>query len=178
MITLGIILTALTFPGVMVREAAHLMFVRIAKLAIFDVRFLELAPPFGHVQHEHSNHFGAALLETLGPFAINSALCVLFCWSVFLPVWQLRIFDPLAYLFYWLGLSMGIHALPGAADIKHLWKLAPPAAKRGNLLALLTLPLLGTLRLLEPLRALWPGVAYALALAIAAPLLLVPLFVS
>jgi len=175
MITLGIFLTALTFPGVMVREAAHLMFVRMMKLAIFDVRFLELAPPFGHVQHEHANHFGAALLETLGPFAINSGLCMLFCWAVFLPVWELRIFDPLAYLFYWLGLSMGVHALPGTADIKHLWKLTPAAARRGNVLALLLFPLIGTLRALESVRVLWPGVAYAAAIGVGVPLAVVRL---
>ncbi|MDP9267077.1 MAG: hypothetical protein M3P27_01970 [Acidobacteriota bacterium] len=178
MITVGIFLTALTFPGAMVREAAHLMFCRMFKLAIFDVRFLELAPPFGHVQHEHSNHFGAAAGETLGPFFINSALCVLFCWAVFLPVWELRIFDPLAYLFYWLGFSMGVHALPGTADIKHLWKLAPAAAKRGNVLALLTFPLLAALRAVEFARAFWPGVAYAVALGVGVPLALVRIALS
>ena len=175
MITLGIILTALTFPGAMVREAAHLMFVRMFTLAIFDVRFLELAPPFGHVQHEPSNHFGVAACETLGPFFINSALCVLFCWSVFLPVWELQIFDPLAYLFYWLGLSMGVHALPGSADIKHLWKLTPAAARRGNVVALLLFPAIGILRVVEVARVFWPGVVYSVALGIFVPLALVRL---
>ena len=172
MTTLGIILTALTFPGAMVREAAHLMFCRMFTLAIFDVRFLELNPPFGHVRHEHSNHFWAEACETLGPFFINSALCVLFCWSVFLPVWELRVFDPLAWLFYWLGISMGVHALPGADDLKHLWKLAPAASRRGNVLAIVTFPLVAVLRLADYTRVLWPGIAYAIALGIFAPLAL------
>jgi hypothetical protein len=175
MITLGIFLTALTFPGVMVREAAHLFFCRLFKLAIFDVRFLELNPPFGHVQHEHPNHFWAAAVETLGPFFLNSGLCILFCWAVFLPVWELRIFDPLAYLFYWLGFSMGVHALPSTDDLKHLWTLTPAAARRGNVLALLLLPVVGALRALEFARALWPGAAYAVALGVGVPLALVRL---
>ncbi len=117
MITLGIFLTALTFPGVMVREAAHLFFCRLFKLAIFDVRFLELNPPFGHVQHEHPNHFWAAAVETLGPFFLNSVLCILFCWAVFLPVWELRIFDPLARaaIYRRLEAPMGPHAAGRAA---------------------------------------------------------------
>jgi hypothetical protein len=173
MITLGILLTAVTFPGAMVREAAHLLFCRLLKLAIFDVRFLELNPPFGHVQHEHSNHFGAAALETLAPFFINTLLCLLFCWAAFLPVWELRIFDPQSYLFYWLGFSMGMHALPSAGDLQHLWKLTPAAAKRGNVLALLALPIVGPLRGVEFARAFWPGILYAAAIGVALPLALV-----
>src|SRR5262245_23054266 len=44
----------------------------------------------------------------MGPFVINSALCVLFCSAAFLPVWVLNIKDPLSWFFYWLGLSIGM----------------------------------------------------------------------
>jgi hypothetical protein len=48
----------------------------------------------------------------MGPFFINSILCVLFCTAAFLPVWVLNISDPFGYFFAWLGLSMGMNAFP------------------------------------------------------------------
>jgi hypothetical protein len=166
---LGAILTALTFPGVIVREGAHLLFCRTLHLAVFEVRFLGLKRPFGYVKHEPARDFGTALAETLGPFCLNTALCVMFSTAAFLPVWELKIFDPMAYVFYWLGLSFGIHAFPASADLKHLWELTSPAAHRGNLLALAGYPLVALLYLVDFARAFWADAVFGIALGVLAP---------
>ena len=169
---LAAIFAAVTFPGVVVREATHLFLVRRAKLAIFEVRFLQLKPPFGYVHHEHSRHYLASFFEVLGPFLLNSALCAAFCVAAYLPVWELRIYDPLAWLFYWLGLSLGMHALPATEELKHLWQLTPGALKRANPLAVLALPLLALTRLIDAGRVVLADMAYGVALGLLLPLAL------
>lgn len=169
MSVLGAILAAVTFPGVIVREGAHLLLCRTFHLAVFEVRFLGLKRPFGSVQHEPARHFGAALAETLGPFCLNTALCVMFSTAAFLPVWELKIYDPMAYVFYWLGLSFGVHAFPARADLRHLWELTPGAAKRGNLLALASYPLVALLYLVDFARAFWADTAFGIAVGVLAP---------
>jgi len=57
---------------------------------------------------------------------------VLFCTAAFLPVWVLKVEDLLAYFFYWLGISIGMHAFPSTGDLSNLWAMAPERAKRGN----------------------------------------------
>lgn len=167
---LGVLLTTLTFPGVMVREAAHLFFVRRAKLAIFGVRFLSLTPPYGYVQHEPASHFRLALLEVLGPFCVNSTLCVLFCAAAYLPIWQLQIYDLEAYFFYWLGLSLGVQAFPAREELKHLWRLAPAAARQGSVLALASYPLIALLVMLDVTRALGADRLFGVALGLLVPM--------
>jgi len=54
-----------------------------------------------------------------------------FCAAAFLPVRELKVVDALAYFFYWLGISIGMHAIPSTVDLSHLWKAAPALAKKG-----------------------------------------------
>ena len=170
MIVLATLLTIVTFPGVVVRVAVQLAMCRIFKLAIFEVRFLQLKPPFGYVHYERSERFFEEACVTLGPFLFNSTLCLLFCAAAYLPMWELKIFDPLGYLFYWLGLSLGMHALPLRGDLRHFWRVTAAAAKRGNPLAIVAFPLLAAIRLVDLGRLLLADMAYGVALGLLLPL--------
>ena len=81
-------------------------------------------------------------------------------------------FDPLAYFFYWLGLSIGMHAFPSSEDLSHLWQMAPAAVRQGNLLAVLSYPLVGILYVLNALRVVWADLGYGIAVGILGPLAL------
>ena len=98
----GFVISIPTFPGVIIHEAAHLLFCRIFKLAVFEVCFFRVGNPAGYVIHERTDSFAAAFFVSIGPFMVNSLLCVLFCTTAFLPVWELNVSDPLAFFFYWL----------------------------------------------------------------------------
>jgi len=150
----GELIAIVTFPGVIVHEAGHLFFCRLFRLAVFDVRFFRVGNPAGYVIHEKTDDFKVAFFVSLGPFFANTLLCLVFCSAAFLPVWELKVMDPLAYFFYWLGLSIGMHAFPSTGDLKNLWQIAPAQAKQGNLLAMLSLPLIGLLYVLNFLRSL------------------------
>jgi len=166
----GIVITVLTFPGVIVHEAGHLFFCRLFGLQVYNVCFFQFKNPAGYVVHENTDNFTAQFFVSMGPFFSNTLLCVVFCTAAFLPVWELKIFDPFAYFFYWLGISIGMHAFPSTTDLTHLWAVAPGLAKKGNLLAILSLPLAGILVILNYGRVIWADLGYGILIGVLGPI--------
>jgi len=166
----GFLIAMATFPGVIVHEAAHLLFCRLGKLAVFDVCYFRIGNPSGYVIHQGTTNFLKIWMVGMGPFFINSALCVLFCSAAFMPVWELDIHDPLAYFFYWLGLSMGMHAFPSTQDVEGLWALMPAETKKFNLLAIVSYPIVALVHILNLLRVVWADLGYGIAIGVLAPL--------
>jgi hypothetical protein len=168
----GPVIAFLTFPGVIVHEAAHLFFCKLFKLQVYDVCFLRFGNPAGYVVHEKTDNFKALFFVSIGPFIINTLLCMLFCTPSFLPVWELKVSDPLAYFFYWLGLSIGMHAFPSTGDLGNLWKVAPRMARSGNILAIFSLPFTAVLYVLNFARIIWADLGYGIAVGILGPIAL------
>jgi hypothetical protein len=119
--------------------------------------------------YENSDNFTAQFFVSIGPLIVNTVLCMVFCTAAFLPVRKLKVVDPLAYLFYWLGTSIGMHAFPSTVDLSHLWKAAPTLAKKGNLLAILSLPLGAILVVLNYGRVLWADLGCGLLVGMLGP---------
>jgi len=168
----GWLISIVSFPGVIVHEAAHLLFCRLRKLAVFEVVFFRVGNPAGYVLHETTENFNSMFLVAMGPFFLNSALCVVFCSAAFLPVSELGVADPLAYFLYWLGLSIGMHAFPSTQDTKGLWRLMPREAKRLNPLAILSYPIVALVYVMNFARVVWADLIYGLAIGIWGPLAL------
>jgi len=168
----GFLISIVTFPGVIVHEAAHMLFCRLFGLAIFDVCFFRVGNPAGYVVHERTRDFKTAFFVSMGPFLLNTLLCVVFCSAAFLPVWELEVADPLAYFFYWLGLSIGMHAFPSPQDLSIVWKLAGEAARQLNPLAIASYPIMAVLMVLSFLRVIWADLGYGIAVGILGPLAL------
>jgi hypothetical protein len=166
----GWLISLVTFPGVIVHEAGHLLLCRAFKLAVFDVCFFRIGNPAGYVVHENTDDFNTIFFVSMGPFFVNTVFCILFCSAAFLPVWELEVRDPLAWFFYWLGLSIGMHAFPSPDDLKHIWKLAPANAREGNVLAIVSLPIVALLYVLNLARFVWADLGYGIAVGILAPL--------
>jgi hypothetical protein len=168
----GILISIATFPGVIVHEAAHMLFCRWNRLAVFEVVFFQFKDPAGYVIHEEPKGFNASFFVSMGPFLVNTALCILFCTAAFLPVWELGVRDPVPYFFYWLGLSIGMHAFPSTVDLDHVFQRAPEAARKGNVLAILSYPLVAILYVLNLGRFFWADLLYGIAVGILVPLAL------
>jgi Putative zincin peptidase len=168
----GFLISLFTFPGVIVHEAGHLFFTRLFKLQVYNVCFFRVGNPAGYVIHEKTENFTALFFVSMGPFFANTLLCIVFCSAAFLPVWELKVGDPLAYFFYWLGLSIGMHAFPSTTDLSNVWDLAPEKAKKGNLLAIISLPLSGILVVLNYARFIWADLWYGIAVGILGPIAL------
>jgi hypothetical protein len=175
----GWLIVALTFPGVIVHEAAHLLFCRLFGIAVLDVCFFRLTKtrgePSGYVVHEPFPSFTSAFFIGLGPFFVNSLLCVAFASACALTV-RLGVEDPLAYLLGWLGISIGMHAFPSTQDLRGVLALAPAALRRLHPLALVAYPLCGLLSVAGALRVVWADAWYAVGIGIFLPYEVVKVF--
>jgi hypothetical protein len=63
-----------------------------------------------------------------------------------------------------------MHAFPSTGDLTNLWAIAPARARKGNLLAILSVPLIGLLYVLNLARVIWADLGYGIAVGILGPL--------
>jgi hypothetical protein len=165
----GFLISLITFPGVIVHEAAHMFFCKLRRVAVFDMCFFRVGNPSGYIIHEEVEDFTSAFLICVGPLLINSLLCVLICFPAFMPI---RIFDidhPLSYLLMWLGISIGMHAFPSTHDATNLFNQAKKAAKNLNPLAIASFPLVGLIVVVNVLSIVWADFFYGVALGFGLP---------
>ena len=169
MIIPGFIIAWITFPGVIVHEAAHLLFCKLRRVAVYKVCFFQFSNPVGYVLHEPPADFLSTFLICVGPFLINSALCVLFCFPAYLPHRVFHREDFVCYFLLWLGVSIGMHAFPSTQDAKVLWSQATAAARRLNPLAVLSLPLVVVIYAANVGSIFWLDFIYGLAIGLGLP---------
>jgi hypothetical protein len=165
----GFLIALVTFPGVIVHEAAHLFFCKLRRVAVFDVCYFRIGNPSGYVIHEIPDSFLSSFLISVGPFIINSILCVLFCFPAFVPVRVFNQKDPICYFLIWLGVSIGMHAFPSTQDANVLWQQAKKAASLFNPLAILSFPLVGLIYVANVLRIFWLDYFYGIGLGFVLP---------
>jgi hypothetical protein len=168
----GILISLLTFPGVIVHEAAHMLFCKWRGVAVLDVCFFRFGNPVGYVAHEEIKDFTTSFLVSVGPFIVNSLLCVLICLPAYVPVKVFGLTSPLTFALPWLGVSIGMHAFPSMHDGSCLWAAARQAAKQGNLLAILSFPVVILIYAANALSFFWLDYFYGLALGLGLPSLL------
>jgi hypothetical protein len=172
MIIPGLLISLATFPGVIVHEAAHMFFCKLRGVAVLDVRFFRIGNPAGYVVHEPPNNFTTAFLISLGPFAVNSLLCMLICFPAFMPVRVFGARDPLSYFLLWLGVSIGMHAFPSIGDGQSLLAQARKEVSSFNLLAILSYPLVWAIYLANVLRFFWLDYLYGVGIGLGLPALI------
>ncbi|HEX8173093.1 MAG TPA: metalloprotease family protein [Thermoanaerobaculia bacterium] len=165
----GWLIAIATFPGVIVHEAAHLLFCKLRRVPVFDVCFFRVGNPAGYVVHAETEDFTSALLISFGPFLINSSLCILICLPAMAPVRLFDQTDPLSMFLLWLGVSIGAHAFPSNHDAQNVWKLAKVEAKRRNVLAMLSMPFVVAIFIANVLSIVWFDVIYGFGIGVALP---------
>ncbi len=175
MIIPGFLISILTFPGVIVHEAAHLLFCKLRKVPVLEVCFFRFGNPAGYVVHAETDSFATTFLVSVGPFFVNSLLCVLLCFPVFYPSRAFGYEDLLTYPLLWVGLSIGMHAFPSTGDARNLWRHAKIAVREKSVLALVSFPLVALIFVANILRVIWFDLAYGVALGVGLPELLLKL---
>lgn len=162
----GVVISIITFPGVIVHEAAHMLFCRLRRVAIFDVCFFRFGNPAGYVIHEETDDFTSAFLISFGPFIINSLLCMLICLPALAAIRYFDADEPLSYVLLWLGISIGAHAFPSAHDARNVWTVAKVEAKKWNPLAIVSFPLVIAFVIGNVLSVVWFDFIYAGAIGL------------
>lgn len=166
----GEVIALLTFPGIIVHEFAHMVFCRIRKVAVFEVCYFRIGKnPAGYVLHENTENFYSTFLISMGPFFINTLLCLLVCLPAYMPIKFFDLDPPFSIFLIWLGVSIGAHAIPSNQDADHVYHQAKDEAKKGNLLAILSFPLVGMIYLLNALRVVWADVIYGALIGVGIP---------
>ena len=168
----GFVISALTFPGVIVHEAAHMLFCKIRKVPVLDVCFFQFGNPAGYVVHGEVKNFTSMFLVAVGPFIINSILCVVICFPAYFPMQVFDVTPPLSMFLMWVGLSIGMHAFPSNQDARNLMDHASEAARNGNILAIVSFPLVGLIFVANLLTFFWFDLIYGVALGIGLPMLI------
>jgi hypothetical protein len=167
----GEIISVATFPGVIIHEAAHMWFCKLRGVAVLDVCFFRVGNPAGYVAHEEIKNFNTAFLVSVGPFIVNSLLCVFICLPAFIPMRVFGVPSPLSYFLLWLGVSIGMHAFPSTGDAYALQQHAKKAASSGNLLAIMSFPLVILIYLANIGRVFWLDYLYGAAIGLGLPAL-------
>jgi hypothetical protein len=172
MIIPGEAIALVTFPGVIVHEAAHMLFCKLRGLAVLDVRFFRFGNPAGYVLHEETDDFSSVFLVSVGPFIVNSLLCVVICFPAYLPMKVFGVEHPLNFLLLWLGISIGMHAFPSNQDASILWKQAKEAVSTFHPLAVISFPLVILINVANALSFFWFDALYGFALGLGLPALI------
>jgi len=165
----GQLIALLTFPGVIVHEAGHMLFCKLRRVAVFDVCFFRFGNPAGYVVHENPKDFTTGFLISVGPFIVNSLLCIFICLPALIPLRFFGVPSPVSYVVLWLGISIGMHAFPSIQDAHGLWVQAKAAAKEWNILAMVSFPLVVVIYVANALRVVWVDYLYGLAIGLWLP---------
>jgi hypothetical protein len=168
----GQLIALATFPGVILHEVAHMWFCKLRGVAVLDVCFFRFGNPAGYVAHEEIENFNTAFLVSVGPFIVNSLLCMFICFPAFLPMYVFEVPSLTSYFLLWLGISIGMHAFPSIGDGYALYRHAQKAASSGNLLAILSFPLVVLIYLANIGRVFWLDYLYGVGIGIGLPALL------
>lgn len=120
MIIPGILISIVTFPGVIVHELAHQIFCYIFKVPVYSVKYFQVQNPCGYVLHEASDKPLTTFMISVGPFIVNTliGMLILIPFSISLAVaGRDSVMNfPLHVLTGWLGISVLMHAFPSIGD--------------------------------------------------------------
>ena len=168
----GELMSILTFPGIIVHEFAHMLFCKLRKIAVLDACYFRVGNPAGYVVHENTDNFNSTFLISMGPFIVNTLLCLLICLPAYMPIKFFDIAHPLSYFLIWLGVSIGMHAIPSNQDANNVFEQAKENIKHKNILAILSFPLVGLIYVFNILRFFLADLIYGVAIGIGIPSLI------
>ncbi|HEY3331934.1 MAG TPA: metalloprotease family protein [Capsulimonadaceae bacterium] len=170
----GILITLITFPGVIVHEIAHQLFCRLMRVAVFDVCYFRVGNPAGYVIHETPRTNLQHLVIGIGPFLVNSIAGALIAFPSAMAVIKFDAGGPLDYVLVWLGVSIAMHAFPSTGDASSIWS----GLKDHNApiwLKIVVAPVVALIYIGAIGSIFWLDLIYGIAVAMAGPMILAKL---
>lgn len=168
----GILITIVTFPGVIVHELAHQLFCRLYKVPVFQVVYFQAKNPAGYVLHEQPEKKWQTIMISIGPFFVNTLLGALLAMPAAIPIFDFHNGGPLDYVLMYLGMSIAMHAFPSTGDAAAIWHMVKgegtPVWVR-----FLAYPVIGLIYIGAIGSFFWLDVLYGVGVAIGLPHLIV-----
>jgi hypothetical protein len=136
-------------PGVIVHELGHVFFCILSGVKIHRLVLFRFSRTAGYVVHDEPKSSFQALFIALGPLLINSAT-TLYLFSLVTKPYQTLANG----LYLWLGITIGLQAIPSNGDAKALLTTTNHAIAR-NPLAIVIYPVTLIIFLLNLLKRLY-----------------------
>jgi hypothetical protein len=172
----GFVVSAVTFPGVIVHEAAHRFFCDLGRVPVYNVCYFRFGNPAGYVVHGPTERLRTNFLIAIGPLIVNTILCAIIS---FTAITAFIVGDanmsPIFLPLLWLGLSIGMHAFPSKTDVQN-FSAAVRASGRGSLVYAGAKAVEYVIRAANALSVVWFDAVYAVAVAMTLPLLVYLVF--
>jgi len=170
----GIVISLITFPGVIVHEFAHQLFCRLYKVPVFKVVYFQMSNPVGYVLHEQPANKWQSIMISIGPFFVNTIIGAVIALPASLPVFTFNDAGPLDCLLIYLGISIAMHAFPSKGDADTIWSMLKQ--NDTNLLVkIVGYPIVGIIYLGAMGSFFWLDFLYGMAVAIGLPKLIIAL---
>jgi hypothetical protein len=168
----GIYIMLITFPGVVVHEFAHQLFCRIFGVAIFEVKYFQMANPAGYVKHEPVRNPIHQLFICIGPFIINTLIGLAIAFPAAVPVFILGEGNFLDFVMLYFGFSIAMHAFPSTTDAKVLWDTIWHGDNIPLWLKILTVPIVALIYLGAAGSMFMLNLLYGMGIAFGLPVLI------
>ncbi len=168
---LRLIMSYITFPGVIVHEFAHAWACRRLGIKVHKVCYLRFGNPMGYVLHEPPEYAFQHIMVAIAPFFVSTfiafaaslAACGISRSQAFPEVR-----DAIALASFWLSFSCALHAFPSDGDADSLWEDVR-SSKVSLFAKLLLVPSVGMIRLAQLGTRFWLDVLYALVIVALSP---------
>lgn len=174
---LRLLVSYLTFPGIVVHEFAHAWACRRLGIHVHRVCYLRFGDPLGYVLHDHPEYAVQHVMIATAPFFVSSVIALgVSLLASLLVIWRpVPDFNDIAVaMAAWLAFSIALHAFPSSGDGNALWKnVGSPDV--GFFAKLLLVPVVGLIRLSGAGTTIWLDALFAISVVALPPLLLTPI---
>lgn len=137
-----LLISLLSFPGVMLHEWSHQFFCHRFRVPVLKVVYFRFGNPMGYVIHAEADSLSAAFWIGIGPLIINSLFALaLGQVSLYFHNWT-------NYTLLWLSFSFAFHALPSIQDASNILAKNHSLLRRGRLQYILLWPIIALVYLL------------------------------
>lgn len=173
--TVSLIVSLLTFPGIVVHEYAHALACRSLGIRVVKVCYLRLGNPLGYVLHEQPRYAVQHIVVAVAPFFVSTlaALAASLLASLFVTTpWAAEYKDIVVFTGAWLSFSMALHAFPSSGDGDALWKDVT-SSDVSFFAKLLLVPVVGLIRLCQTGAAIWLHALFAIVVVALPPVILI-----
>lgn len=168
----GIVLSIVTFPGVIVHELAHQLFCRWCKVPVFKVCYFQFQNPVGYVLHESARKPLHSVLISIGPFIINTLIALLIALPAALQ-YKFGAANLLDCVLLYLGVSIAMHAFPSTGDASALWEAVMHGEDTPLIAKILVAPIVGLIYIGAFGSFFWLDALYGIGVAVGLPWLIV-----
>ncbi len=167
----GFLIALLTFPGVIVHEAAHQLMCRLTNTPVLKVCYFRVGNPSGYVIHGKPTSAWNHFYISVAPFIFNTIVAALIALPTALATISKSPLQPQDFILGWLGISIGMHAIPSSGDAHSLWN-AMKEPGTSVFLKIIGFPITGIILLASVLKVFWFDAIYAAGICFGLPALM------